>query len=134
MFIYAENSTNGQRFYILSHQKFVKTVQQSNSKYFWIMCKQFFYFVIFKKFDFDPDPEMDPEPDPELSEKSDPEPDPEIIISAPTHWTKEITLSWVKMVCQWDQAHSFLKKSILKVPKHENFGIGFFWLEKSFQV
>jgi len=27
MFIYGENSTNGQRLYILSHQKFVKTVQ-----------------------------------------------------------------------------------------------------------
>jgi len=34
MFIYAENSTNGQRSYIVSHQKFVKTVQQSNSKNF----------------------------------------------------------------------------------------------------
>jgi len=53
-----------------------------------MMCKIFFYFVFFKKLDFDPDPEMapepDPEPDPELSEKSDPEPDPEIIFSAPT--------------------------------------------------
>ena len=49
------------------------------------------FFVIFKKFDFDPDPEMDPEPDlepdPELSEKSDP--DPEIIFSDPTHCLKD---------------------------------------------
>jgi len=57
MFIYAENSTNGQRLYILSHQKFVKTVQESNSKNFWMMCKIFLKFVLFKKFDFDPDPE-----------------------------------------------------------------------------
>jgi len=42
-----------------------------------------FYFVFFKKFDFDPDPEIDPYPDPELPEKSDP--DPEIIFSDPTH-------------------------------------------------
>ena len=82
MFIHGENSTNGQRLDILSHQKFVKTVQQSNSKHFW-MCKKKIYIVFFKKFDFDPDPEMDPEP--ELSEKSDPEPDPEKIFSAPTH-------------------------------------------------
>jgi len=57
-----------------------------------MMFKKNLYFVFFKKFDFDPDPEMDPEPDtepdPELSEKSDPEPDPEIIFSAPTHGIK----------------------------------------------
>ena len=46
------------------------------------MCKNLSYFVFFKTFDFDLDPEMDL--DPELSEKS--EPDPEIIFSAPTHW------------------------------------------------
>jgi len=51
-----------------------------------MMCKFLFYFVFFKKLDFNPDPEMDP--DPELSEKSDPEPDPEIIFSAPTHCYK----------------------------------------------
>jgi len=69
-----------------------------------MMCKKFFYFVFFKKCDFDPDPEMDPEPDPEpnpepdpepdpeLSEKSDP--DPEIIFSAPTHWMQDRKMIW----------------------------------------
>jgi hypothetical protein len=70
---------------ILSHQKFVKTVQQSNSKHFRMMFKK--QNLCSLKFFFDPDPEMnleqDPEPDPELSGKS--EPDPEIIFSAPTH-------------------------------------------------
>jgi len=85
MFIYGENSTNCQGVYILSHQKLVKTVQQSNSTSEWCEEKKLLFCVL-DKFDFDPDPEMDPEPDPdpELSEKSDP--DLEIIFSAPTHW------------------------------------------------
>jgi hypothetical protein len=33
IFIHGEYSTNGQRSYILSHQKFVKRVQQSNSRH-----------------------------------------------------------------------------------------------------
>jgi len=46
-----------------------------------MLCDSFF--VFFKKFDCDPDPEIDPEPDPELHEKSDP--DPEIISLDPTY-------------------------------------------------
>jgi len=85
MFISGENCTNCQKLYILSNQKFVKTVQQSNSKHFRMMCNLFYFFVFLKKFDFDPDPDINPDPelnpDPESSRKSD----PEIIFPDPTH-------------------------------------------------